>query len=155
MRLTIEHMNEQYAHLIAIWHYEPPYDFYDMNQDQEDLEELLNPLNWQENYYSAHNEEGELIGYFVFMRNESGWLEIGLGMRPDLTGKGLGTSYIEAGLSFARERFAPTHFHLDVAAFNTRAIRAYERAGFVQHEHFMNPTNGNIYEFIHMVRAET
>ncbi|MDQ2672203.1 MAG: GNAT family N-acetyltransferase, partial [Actinomycetota bacterium] len=50
-------------------------------------------------------------------------LDVGLGMRPDLTGRGLGEEFVYAGLRFARETYSPPAFRLTVAAFNRRAIR--------------------------------
>jgi [ribosomal protein S18]-alanine N-acetyltransferase len=57
-------------------------------------------------------------------------LDYGLGLRPDLTGQGLGLEFFRAGLVFARERYQPQRVYLHVAAFNERARRVYERAGF-------------------------
>ena len=57
-------------------------------------------------------------------------------MRPDLTERGLGAEFLRAGLRFAREVYSPPAFRLTVAAFNRRAIRAYERAGFETVETF-------------------
>ena len=59
-------------------------------------------------------------------------LEYGLGIRPDLTGRGLGLEFVRAGLEFGRERFRPGRIVLAVAAFNERAIAVYERAGFAE-----------------------
>ena len=63
-------------------------------------------------------------------------------MRPDLTGRGLGEEFVHAGLRFAREVYSPPAFRLTVAAFNRRAIRVYERAGFETVETFGAPTLG-------------
>jgi [ribosomal protein S18]-alanine N-acetyltransferase len=56
-------------------------------------------------------------------------LDYGLGLRPDLTGQGLGLEFFRAGVAFARERYQPQRVYLHVAEFNERARRVYERAG--------------------------
>ena len=77
---------------------------------------------------------------------------LGLGMRPDLTGQGLGGAFLETGLAFGRQRFRPRTFRLSVAAFNQRAILVYERAGFIRGRVFQQETNGGIYDFVEMTR---
>src|SRR5207244_6346240 len=57
-------------------------------------------------------------------------VRLGLGMRPDLTGRGLAQPFIEAGLDYARAEWRPKRFRLWVAWWNERALRAYRRAGF-------------------------
>ena len=89
------------------WRYEPPYDFYDG-----DVDPVLNP----ERFYEALDEEGLLVGNYYF-EEKGDALEIGLGMRPDLTGRGLGLEFFRAGLDFAREQFRPESIILNVASF--------------------------------------
>jgi len=144
-------MNAQDAKLIAAWHYEAPYDFYDMTQDQEDLEELLNPQSWKDVYYAVDNKHEELIGFFTF-KQEHNTVEVGLGLRPDLTGQGFGLVFVQTGLAFAREKFAPIRFSLSVATFNMRAIRIYERAGFKPLKSFLQQKNGGEFAFLHMIK---
>jgi [ribosomal protein S18]-alanine N-acetyltransferase len=105
---------------IGSWRYEPPYDFYDGDQ-----EPVLNPERW----FFVHDEDGELVGFYYFERKGDA-LEYGLGLRPDLTGRGLGLEFVRAGLEFGREHYRPERMVLAVAAFNERAIKVYERAGF-------------------------
>ena len=62
MQFGFKAMDESYAHAIANWHYEGIYAFYDMDQDIEDLEELLDPHSWTGKYYAVVDECGELIG---------------------------------------------------------------------------------------------
>ena len=120
MRLTIEPATvETFAELDA-WRYEPPYDFYDGG-----AEPVLNP----ERYYSAVGEDGMLVGFYYF-EEKGDALEIGLGLRPNLTGRGRGSEFFRVGLEFGRARYRPARVILNVAAFNERAIRVYERAGF-------------------------
>ena len=165
--VTFQPMAEAKARAIAAWRYDEPYAFYNAPEGAADdpgyLHELLDPDN---PYYAAIDSRGALIGFLAF-----GWpaqvgtpeeraeayggeqaLDVGLGLRPDLTGRGLGLAFVEAGLAFARERFAPARFRLSVAAFNHRAIRVYERAGFGRVRAMTLDSSGGPYEFVIMAR---
>lgn len=158
MDFIFKEMAQEEAREIAAWKYDPPYDFYDVAKDPEDLEELLDP-DKRRDYYSA-TSDGELVGYFCFGREarvpggdySGGAVDVGLGMRPDLTGKGLGLEFLESGLEFAEERFSPVRLRLSVADFNERAITVYERAGFAKAGGFMQRTNGAERPFMLMTR---
>lgn len=121
MELTIEPATEETHRELASWRYPPPYDFYDG-----DVDPLLNP----ERYFGARDECGELVGFYYFEPKPPD-LDYGLGLRPDLTSRGLGLEFFLGGLAFARERYRPRRVFLHVAEFNERARRVYERAGFV------------------------
>jgi ribosomal-protein-alanine N-acetyltransferase len=150
-QITIALMSQEVAEAIAEWRYEPPYDFYDWQADEDDLAELLDPMRRAESYFSAHKSSADLIGFFSF-RPDGDVVDVGLGLRPDRTGWGLGQSFLEAGLAFASERFAPRRFTLKVAAFNARAIKVYERTGFARTRSFMHHTNGGLFSFVEMER---
>ena len=150
MRCAFVRMDGERARAIAAWRYEGVYAFYDWVNDPDDLAELLEPGNWDE-YFAAVDEGGELLGSLHTVYAD-GVVEIGLGLRPDLTGRGLGGGYVEACLAFARERFRPARFRLAVAAFNRRAITVYERAGFQAVEEFDHWTNGGEHRFVRMER---
>ena len=121
MKLTISEMVEEGFIAMASWRYPPPFDFYDG-----DIDPVLNP----ERYFAGRDEEGELVGFYYFEAKPPD-LDYGLGLRPDLTGRGLGLEFFLAGLAFAHERYEPRRVVLHVAEFNERARRVYERAGFV------------------------
>jgi len=141
MSFTFTLMNEAAALEIMAWHYEAPYTIYNSENDDEfNVEGMLDPRT---PYYAASNEQHEIIGYFCFGTSAIPWnnppglympgdpaLAIGLGLRPDQTGKGHGLAYVEAGLDFARQTFQPASFLLYVFPWNERAIRVYERVGF-------------------------
>jgi ribosomal-protein-alanine N-acetyltransferase len=152
MQFKFKPMDESYAQAIADWHYEGVYAFYDVDQDVEDLEELMDPRSWEEKYWAVVDEGGELVGFFCY-ETEGEALVIGLGLRPDRTGKGLGQAFVEAGLAHARERLDPATFRLSVATFNRRAIRVYEKAGFKPEEVYMHETGAGPYEFVRMTRG--
>jgi len=63
-------------------------------------------------------------------RTRSDVVEVGIGLRPELTGRGAGESFLRAQLDYATSQWSPETFRLFVAAWNERAIRLYERLGF-------------------------
>lgn len=152
-RITISRMTQAEAEIIADWSYEEPFSFYDPRADDDDLAELLDPVRRGDEYYSARDENGELIGFFQF-RQRGDAVDVGLGLRPDLTGQGLGLGYLQDGLAFAREAYSPRRFTLSVATFNDRAIKVYERAGFLVTRSYRHKTNGGLFSFVEMERAE-
>jgi ribosomal-protein-alanine N-acetyltransferase len=145
-------MTHDDALAIARWRYPPPYDFYDTAADEGDLAELFDPARREREYSTALDETGEIIG-FAQLRPHGDEVEVGLGLRPDLTGRGLGATFLEAVLDAARERYAPARFTLAVAGFNRRAITVYERAGFTTVRRYRHRTNGGEWDFIAMERA--
>src|SRR4051794_29691231 len=94
---VIRPMNAADARAIAAWRYPEPYAFYNSDADPADLAELLDPVQWGRRYFAADDVAGELVGLFVF-KLADGVAEIGLGLRPDLTGRGLGRGFVEAGV---------------------------------------------------------
>jgi [ribosomal protein S18]-alanine N-acetyltransferase len=120
MHVRIEPASQDTHQLLVTWRYPPPYDFYDR-----DAEPVLNP-EW---FFEARDERNDLIGFYYFEPKPPD-LDYGLGLRPDLIGRGLGLDFFLAGLAFARERYNPRRVFLHVADFNERARRVYERAGF-------------------------
>jgi ribosomal-protein-alanine N-acetyltransferase len=93
------------------------------------LAERLNPLGWKDRYYAVRDETDDLVVFFGFAAHHDG-VKFGLGLRPDLTGKGWGEACAKAGLEFAGNFFTPRRFLVQVAKFNRRAIRVYEKMGF-------------------------
>jgi RimJ/RimL family protein N-acetyltransferase len=126
--VRIEPLTEEHAAAIAEWRYEFPYEWYDTASDPRRIELFANPAR-REGLRAVIGDDGDLVGFFNFVR-EGDEVRIGLGIRPDLTGRGLAQPFIRAGLEYAREEWAPRRFRLWVAGWNERALRAYRRAGF-------------------------
>ena len=142
------------AQAIAAWRYAGVYAFYDFSADPADLAELLTPESWGRSYFSVEAMNQDLVGFFQF-EQQGDVIDIGLGLRPDLTGKGHGLPFVVTGLAFAQRRFTPRQFRLAVAVFNHRARRVYERAGFQTMRTYWQATNGGQHEFVEMVRNAT
>ena len=146
----IRAMRQADAEAIARWHYPEPFSFYDWAADANDLAELLSSELRGDVYFSAHDEAGELAGFFGFKRPAPETVEIGLGLHPDRTGIGLGGSFLAAGLDYARSHFDPARIVLSVTTFNRRAITVYERAGFTTVRAYVHSTNGGEWDFVEM-----
>jgi RimJ/RimL family protein N-acetyltransferase len=134
-------MDEADAREAQRWRYEGRYAVYNLDGNGDEI--IAEMLDRRSPYYAVRDEPGELVGHFAYgttaevegdgeprLYREDRVLAIGLGLRPNLTGRGLGLEFVDACLAFAREAFAPSAFRLFVLDFNERAIRVYERAGF-------------------------
>jgi [ribosomal protein S18]-alanine N-acetyltransferase len=144
---TIVPMDESAARAIVEWHYPPPYDFYDALP--EETAEILSDSFRAGRFFAAIDASGELAGFFEF-KHERVPLEVGLGMRPDLTGQGRGVEFVRAGMEFARDQFGASDLMLAVADFNLRAIAVYQRAGFVETGEYQHQIGEREYRFLTM-----
>ena len=132
------------------WKYPAPYDFYDMTADPEDYRAFVTPELWPE-FFLQVRQGGRLIGFLSGDFPEGGdGLEIGLGMRPDLTGAGLGRTFMRRNLEWIRQEYPGVEIRLSVASFNLRGIKVYEASGFKVIRHFKQSTNGGEYDFVEM-----
>jgi ribosomal-protein-alanine N-acetyltransferase len=147
-------MTAEYAADIVTWRYPRPYDCYDMTGADPGF--MLDPSN----EFYALLADGELAGFRSFGADGQvpggaydDWaLDTGGGLRPTLTGKGLGRAAIRTGLDFGRRRFAPAAFRVTVASFNTRALRVVISLGFRPVSSFAAATGGRSFEIL--VRPE-
>jgi [ribosomal protein S18]-alanine N-acetyltransferase len=152
MRYTFVPLRVRDALAARRWRYPGEYAIYDFSAAELLATALLQRVLLATIYFSALDERGELAGIFTLTPSSSS-VEIGVAMRPDLTGRGLGLRFMEAGLDFAHQRFHPRRFTLDVAAFNERARTVYERAGFHEVRRFRRATRGKLLEYIAMERT--
>ncbi len=145
-------MNEEYAQrIVAEWRYEGPYSIYDYNHE---AGHMLDSEDWGHGLFAVLDGDDELIGELSFGfldeakddwvpredvaagRLSGAILWVGFGMRPDLTGQGLGEPFVRACVDFAarfsRERFnyAGEYVGLGVSKHNQRAVKVYSRVGF-------------------------
>jgi RimJ/RimL family protein N-acetyltransferase len=150
--VKVEEWSEAHADEVATWHYEPPWDFYDVASDPADAAEMRDPAE-AGHYRAVLGDDGALDAFWYFDWHDD-VVEVGIGLRPDLTGRGLGESFLRDQLEYASKRWHPATFRLFVAAWNERAIRLYERLGFgeVGRESRHFELVGD-HEFIRMERA--
>lgn len=154
--IRIAPLTREHAEDLATWRYDPPYAVYDLAGA--DPDELLDPAL---GFHAVLSGE-RLIGFRSFGPDGQvpGWdyddtaLDTGGGLRPSLTGHGvgLGRAVIAAGLDFGRTTFAPAAFRVTVASFNARARRTVESLGFEQVGSFAALRDGRRFDVL--VRVE-
>lgn len=154
--LTLTPMDAAAAAAVMAWRYPPPYTIYNLADDPLATAAFLSGAG--SGYYQLRDTAGVLVAFCCYgeeARVPGGdyaapALDLGIGVRPDLTGRGEGMRYLGAVLAFGVERFAPALLRLTVAAFNLRAIRLYEQAGFAAVSRFRSQFAAR--EFIVMAR---
>jgi [ribosomal protein S18]-alanine N-acetyltransferase len=135
--LVVRTLKPRDAEAVSSWRYPPPYDFY--NDDGGPDADLAGRY--------AIIEDGEVVGFCSFGIDgrvpggdyPDGPLDVGMGMRPDLTGRGLGARYLSAVLAFGRRELGAMQFRATIAEVNARALRLCEHAGFRRVGRFDGP----------------
>ncbi|MGE7021427.1 GNAT family N-acetyltransferase [Solibacillus cecembensis] len=157
MKLLTEIMNEEIARDILSWEYEKPYDFYNNEQTDEAIKELLDG-----SYIALLNDHQQLIGFFCTGDNaqvpvgkkfgvySERSIDMGLGMNPKYVGKGSGFEFSSFILRYIEKNYQGTPIRLTVAKFNQRAIHLYEKLGFEKKDEF----SSDFAEFMTMVKKE-
>jgi len=136
------------AERIICWTYDPPFQVYDLSP--EELEALLIP---KYRYHQVLDGTGHLVGYCCFgedarvpggdySRGEPAVLDVGIGLRPDLVGRGLGHGFVTAILEYASKMFQPGMFRVTVADFNLRSLKTFQKLGFRTTNHFHRDPDG-------------
>lgn len=142
--LVFKSMTLEIAEEIHKWEYEEPYSLYNLEYDERSLKEFVTG-----EYFSVWSNE-DLIGYVCYGEPatvpygkevgvyQDSALDIGLGIHPRLTGKGKGLTFIKKAMVHGEKTYDSNYFRLTVAAFNERAKKVYERAGFSYESSFTN-----------------
>jgi len=157
MKIDYRLADEKSAREFLGWHYEPPYDIYNCPPEQleETVQYNIDPAN---NVYAMFDQDEELIGFCSYGRDarvpggdySEEALDIGLMIKPALTGQGFGAAFAGDVIRNGIEKYAPRKLRVTIAAFNTRAIRVWEKHGFQQTQTFKRSRGGM--EFIIMMK---
>jgi len=147
---------KKYARVFVNWEYEPPYDVYNCPPDEigDAVQYNIDPANY---VYAMLDQNGELIGYCSYGKDaqvpggdySKEALDIGLMIKPELTGHGMGVAFVGEVIRNGIEKYAPEKMRVTIAAFNKRAMRVWEKNGFQQTQSFIREGDGM--EFIVMM----
>lgn len=137
-------MDRATAEDIATWRYDGPYSMYDGEADA--IESFLKPENQR---FAVFDENNDVVGFCNFGEDarvpgfdyddDALDVGVGVGMRPDLTGRGKGLSFVRAVFDFARRTYAINAYRVTIAAFNRRAQQLCLALGFREIGRFTNP----------------
>jgi [ribosomal protein S18]-alanine N-acetyltransferase len=133
LELSFVPMNTRHLDAMETWTYGqffPDFDMRAYRAGDPDASPLKGPGGCDG--YAVVDGRGELVGLFEYYFDAHGDASIGLALRPDLTGRGIGREFLEAGIRFLIDHYGYSrpHVQLTVAEQNRPAIRLYERAGF-------------------------
>jgi ribosomal-protein-alanine N-acetyltransferase len=143
MQLFVMDMTKDFARQVLNWKYEKPYELYNNELTDEAMREVLNNA-----YFAVVDDVEELVGFFcigesaqvpigsLFGVYKEDLIDIGIGMKPELTGKGFGYPFFSFILNEIKEIFDPNSVRLTVIKSNSRAINLYQKFGFVMEKEF-------------------
>ena len=146
--------------VITSWRYDPPYDLYNLDHPPS-ADDSAYYLDSQYDYHVITNEAGAVLAYCSFGPDgqvpggdySAPGLDIGMGVRPDLTGQGKGVTFAHAVCEFAHATYSPPALRVTIADFNRRARRVWEKLGFEFDERFV--AEGREVEFVILTRMTT
>ncbi|MWC30735.1 GNAT family N-acetyltransferase [Paenibacillus sp. MMS18-CY102] len=149
-------LSREHAQELCRWRYESPFDLYgwsDWDRMAAEGLEFGDDAIRIAQYAAALDEQGTMIGFAQFFPL-LGVTRLGLGLRPDLCGFGLGPAFARSAAEEARKRAPHDEIDLEVLAWNTRAIRAYAKAGFAVTDTYERQTPAGPATFYCMVYEE-
>lgn len=130
----------------SAWRNDPPYEVYDItgHSVEENVAYFLSP---EVNGHVLVDEDDALFGFITFGEDarvpggdySAPGIDIGLGIRPDATGRGNGSRFVATVIAFATEAFEARTLRVTVAEWNTRALRVWEGADFDRSQRFETP----------------
>jgi len=130
-RGTLKPLTEKTAAEISGWEYESPYDAYSFKGHTDDY--LMDRSTWGTEQFCLVDDD-IVIGQ-VACQYDGADLWVGWSMAPQLCGKGNGAAFVEKCVKeLRRVKEHKGRIVLRVAAWNQRAIRAYQKAGFTYAE---------------------
>lgn len=132
LSLEIDKLTETQAKQICCWKYEGIYSIYNYPSWDTVVKQKwgisINAKRERE-FASVVDNFKNLCGYIRFIEDED-HITIGLGLKPDLCGRGLGDKFMKLIISKSRQKFGEKKIILEVREFNKRAINCYKRVGF-------------------------
>lgn len=128
--LTCHPITQEEKQEICTWRYPGEYSIYNQPPYQEMVRRGYGYCNPQrEGNFFSFREDGRLVG-FVNLLEEQERVFVGIGVAPQLCGRGYGRAILALAGELSRRRSPGKPLYLEVRSWNRRAISCYRRAGF-------------------------
>jgi [ribosomal protein S18]-alanine N-acetyltransferase len=164
MQFQFHPLTRKEATELISWRYDQLLDIYNIEVDTYGLQNTLDFFVAPENsYFAISSGLHEFTAFCCFGSDAQvpggdyslDALDIGLGIRPELTGQGLGTSIAIAlwaapsgsiaTIDYAKQSFSSQRLRVTIAAFNSRALKVWQNLAFLPVQRFQNQNGGNDY----------
>jgi ribosomal-protein-alanine N-acetyltransferase len=144
-------MTPEYATALSTWVYDEPYSLYSASPEDKDW--YLDPDN---GYLAVVDAEGELVAHCCIGFDarvpggdyDEDAIDLGSGMRPDLTGNGHGATLLGLIIDEAQRRRPDAPLRTTIAAFNERAQHLIRKLGFAETQIFRSPAGREFVVFV-------
>ncbi len=145
-------MNEDIARQIISWVYDDDYAIYNLPSYEEMKEKNYGMVNPEKaDSYICYLSNDEVIAYSNIKETKDKRIFIGIGLKPEYCGKGLGSYFLNDTIDEIKNRYPNFSIYLEVRPWNTRAIKLYKKVGFIITDTVIIKDHlGNDTEFIEM-----
>lgn len=144
-KITIDRLKLDDVFLMREWGFHDTplledYNFPEINDKEIKMWYWIKTKSIFNKYYGIRNEEEKLIGYMgikdiKYFRRIS---TLGIVLDPNYINKGYGTEILEVFLNEYFTNMRMTKMLLEVASFNKRAHRVYEKNGFIEEGYYLD-----------------
>ena len=129
--MICQFLTDEDKKVICLWKYDGKYSIYNL-PSYESLKQsksgFMNPE--KEKNYHVFKSNDNIISYINLSERETE-VFIGIGVNPSFLNMGFGTQILLESCILSKELYPEKPLCLEVRTWNERAIRCYEKAGFV------------------------
>ncbi|MEG1427853.1 MAG: GNAT family protein [Oscillospiraceae bacterium] len=133
MSYGVVKMSKVNAYAFLEWQYEPPFESYTcpLAKREEELENIM--AGKPREYFAVYDCFGDLCGVYDYAFTGEGKLNIEFRMKPEVTNRGFGKSFVRECLHFGRMQYQyDGDIVLRVASGNIKGREILETMGFVE-----------------------
>lgn len=142
-------VNDDIIEELLLWKYEKPYNIYNLHLNNY----LLNKDRWGNEQFALVND-GDVIGQVACqIIDDNMW--VGWSLKPDLCGSGIGDLFIKKCIDelISLKKYSGEYIFLKVVDWNNRAIKAYEKAGFMYYRNTERKEDDKLVRYFIMKKA--